>query len=308
MKITPEPIEFGKWDKWRLAAQCTNVVDVPVSGKLSVLGATGINIATMEAQETGIINPGETKMVYFDITSPATEFGAVGTFMLEVNGQKKSFDRKLNFSACVNDGITPVMDGVISPGEWDNCHVITEDGSRFSKWNGVSDLSFKVYRKWDYDNLYMAIDVTDDVFCQPYTGTDVWQGDNVQIALDPARKDGVGISNADYFELGLSRNDKNELMTYVWLADLVVKKDRPIAAYTGAVNRTDDGHTIYEIAIPWGFLIETGIVNENDCIGFSIAVNDNDGNGRKGYLMYMRGIADKKDANSFEDMVLVKKK
>ncbi len=46
----------------------------------------------MEAQETGIINPGETKMVYFDITSPATEFGAVGTFMLEVNGQKKSFD------------------------------------------------------------------------------------------------------------------------------------------------------------------------------------------------------------------------
>ena len=154
----------------------------------------------------------------------------------------------------------------------------------------------------------MAVDVTDDVFCQPYTGTDVWQGDNVQIALDPARIDGVGISNADYFVLGLSRNDRNELMTYVWLADLVVKKDRPIAAYIGAVNRTEDGHTIYEIAIPWGFLIETGIVNENDCVGFSVAVNDNDGNGRKGYLMYMRGIADKKDSNSFEDMVLVKKK
>ena len=49
------------------------------------------------------------------------------------------------------------------------------------------------------------------------------------------------------------------------------------------------------------------MVAENDCIGFSIAVNDNDGTGRKGWLMYMRGITDNKDANSFEDMVLVKK-
>ena len=308
VKIIPEPVEFGDWSKWRLAARCTNVVDVPVSGKLSVLGTSGINVTTVEAQNTGEIRPGETKTIYFDVAAPATEFGAVGTFMLEVNGQKKSFDRNLNFSACVNDGITPVMDGIISPGEWDNCHVIGEDSYRYAKWNGASDLSFEVYRKWDYDNFYMAVDVTDDVFCQPYTGTDVWQGDNIQVALDPARKDGVGISNTDYFELGLSGNDKNELMTYVWLADLVVKKDRPIAAYTGAVNRADDGHTIYEIAIPWGFLIETGIVNENDCIGFSIAVNDNDGSGRKGYLMYMRGITDKKDANNFEDMVLIKKK
>ncbi|MDD6763510.1 MAG: discoidin domain-containing protein [Clostridiales bacterium] len=307
VRIVPEPVEFGKWDKWRLAAYCTNTTDVPVSGTLGVLASSGINISTLEMQKLDNIAPGQTVTVYFDADAPGYEYGAAASFVLEVNGQKKAFDRKLNFSACVNDGITPVMDGVISPGEWDNCQVIANDSSKFSAWKGEADLSFKVYRKWDDDNFYMAVDVTDDVFCQPYKDSDVWQGDNIQVALDTARVEGVGVSNTDYFEIGLSRNDNNQLMTWAWLADLVTKKERVVSSYKGAVNRTADNHTIYEIAIPWAYLKETGKVSEYDMIGFSVAVNDNDGTGRKGYLMYMRGITDKKDANAFEDMILIKK-
>jgi len=306
--IFPEPVEVGKWDDWRLVAACTNVVDVPVSGKLSALEFTGVNIETLDAQEIAMLQPGQTINLYFNVDKPTLENGAVGTFMLDVNGKQKTFDRSLNFSACVNDGIKPTIDGVMSQGEWDNCHVITQNERRTSKWAGMSDLSFKLYRKWDEDNFYMAVDVADDIFNQPYLGSDIWQGDCVQFALDPARKDGVGISTTDYFELGLARNDKNELMTWAWLADLVVKKERNISSYVGATSRTDDGHTIYEISIPWGFLKESAQVKEYDCIGFSIAVNDNDGSGRKSYVMYMQGITDKKDPNGFEDMVLIKKK
>lgn len=305
--IVPEVVKFGEWDKWKLAVSCTNIVDVPVSGKLSVAGMEGIEIDSSEVKEFDNIRPGETRKLYFDITKLPDSVGAKCSFILEVAGKRKTIDRKINFSACVNDGITPVTDGIISPGEWDNCQVITNDSTTFSTWQGESDLGFKVYRKWDNDNFYMAVDVTDDVQYQPYTGSTVWQADSIQFAIDPERKDGVGNKSIDYFEIGLSGNDKNELQTWAWYADLSIKKERPVGYKSGAFRRTDDGHTIYEIAIPWSYFKENGTVAENDCIGFSIAVNDNDGTGRKGWLMYMRGITDNKDANSFEDMVLVKK-
>ena len=63
-------------------------------------------------------------------------------------------------------GKTPVLDGVLSPGEWD-------DAARFegvSKWipqftptTDPKDLSLKGYAKHDGRRLYFAFDVTDDV-------------------------------------------------------------------------------------------------------------------------------------------------
>ena len=309
IKMLPEPVEFGKWDNWKIAVYCKNVVDTPVSADFGVINSEGINITTLDTQHIENLMPGETVKLYLDISEPPKKYKAAGTFAIDVNGQRKIFDRNLNFSACVNDGITPVIDGVISPGEWDNCQVIENEPYGPSKtWTGPEDSSFKVYRKWDDQNFYMAVDVTDDMQSQPFNGITIWQGDCVQVALDPARKEGVGISTVDYFEFGLAMSDeKKELMTYVWYADIVIKKDRPVASYTGKVQRTEDNHTIYEIAIPWQYLGCTGI-GENDCIGFSIAYMDKDkAEKREDRLNYMQGINSTKDANMFEDMILIKK-
>ena len=88
---------------------------------------------------------------------------------------------------------------------------------------------------------------------------------------------------------------------------MVVKKDREVPSCVGKTSRTEDNHTIYEFKIPWGFFKEIPTVNEYDMIGFSFCVNDNDGSGRKNGGSYMNGIADGKNTNSFEDMVLIKK-
>jgi len=307
ISVLPEPVDKGTWSKWRLAAYCTNVVDVPVSGTLAVNSAEGINITTLETQKLENLMPGETRILYFDISERPVLQGAVGSFVLEVNGQQKQFDRTLNFSACVNDGITPTLDGVISQGEWDNCHVVENNPYEpTNTWDGPADASFKIYRKWDDKNFYMAVDVTDDIQSQPYTGVTIWQGDCVQFALDPARVEGVGISSIDYFELGLSMSDaKQELLTYAWYADLVVKKDKPISC-EGTVKRTEDNHTIYEIAIPWQY-IQTAPIKENQCIGFSAAYMDKDlTERREDRLAFMKGIDQGKDPNLFEDMILIK--
>ncbi|MDD6734852.1 MAG: discoidin domain-containing protein [Clostridiales bacterium] len=307
VNIVPEPVNKDDWSSWRLAAYCTNVVQQPVNVKVSLVATSGIEVEMTDAPAIDNLMPGETRAVYFNVKKPAEEFGAVGSFIISTNGNSKSFDRNLNFSACVNDGITPVIDGEISSGEWDNCQVIMQQSYRQSSWEGEDDLSFKIYRKWDEKNFYFAADVTDDVYCQPYQGTDIWNGDCIQFALDVKRKNGVATDAADYFEIGLTKNNKETFEAWVWIADLIVKKERPLTGIDGIVKHTDDGHTIYEVAIPWTFFIENGAVNEYDCFGFAAVVNDNDGKNRKGWLKYMQGIADGKDPSWFEDMVLIKK-
>jgi SSS family solute:Na+ symporter len=63
-------------------------------------------------------------------------------------------------------GKTPVLDGVISPGEWDDATAFSGvEGwkPQFSAVTGTKDLSLKGYVKHDGKRLYFAFDVTDDV-------------------------------------------------------------------------------------------------------------------------------------------------
>jgi len=63
-------------------------------------------------------------------------------------------------------GRTPVIDGTISPGEWDDATVFTGvEGwkPQFSAVTDARDLSLKGYVKHDGKRLYFAFDVTDDV-------------------------------------------------------------------------------------------------------------------------------------------------
>ena len=63
-------------------------------------------------------------------------------------------------------GKTPVLDGVISPGEWDDATTFSGvEGwkPQFSAVTGTKDLSLKGYVKHDGKRLYFAFDVTDDV-------------------------------------------------------------------------------------------------------------------------------------------------
>ena len=63
-------------------------------------------------------------------------------------------------------GKTPVLDGVLSPGEWDDATVfagVLDWKPQFSPVTDAKDLSLKGYVKHDSKRLYFAFDVTDDV-------------------------------------------------------------------------------------------------------------------------------------------------
>jgi SSS family solute:Na+ symporter len=63
-------------------------------------------------------------------------------------------------------GKTPVLDGAISPGEWDDATVFTgvlDWTHTFTPTTNPRDLAFTGYVKHDATRLYFAFDVTDDV-------------------------------------------------------------------------------------------------------------------------------------------------
>jgi hypothetical protein len=92
----------------------------------------------------------------------------------------------------------PQIDGVMSPGEWSRAvpvHVnfvqpstspgIIEAG--FVPPDNPRDLSYTVYTLYDAFNLYIAVQVADDVLCP---GPEVWDGDAVEVFIDGDRVNG----------------------------------------------------------------------------------------------------------------------
>ncbi|WP_339320689.1 sugar-binding protein [Paenibacillus sp. FSL R10-2734] len=66
-----------------------------------------------------------------------------------------------------------------------------------------------------------------------------------------------------------------------------------------------DSTTSYELAIPWRELIfDITQVKQGMKLKFSLLVNDNDGEGRRGWLEYNSGIGTSKDVNAFGNLHL----
>lgn len=317
VEFVPTVTMFGDWNSWRIVANCTNTSTIPLEGKLSCVSTTGIKISTIAAQYTGLLQPGETATVYFDVAERGgiSDAGArvplndhaIGTFALEVNGETRMIDRVLTFTACVNDGITPVIDGMITGNEYANCDVIHVEQA-----DDAGDCSFDLYRKWDDKRFYMLVDVTDNIFYNPYKGSEIWGADGIQFCIDFARKEGVGAKNSDeYFELGLAAEEGTmKPLTWAWYTDLLIKTNKEMTGYEAVITRDENTkHTIYEISVPWAYLMNQGTIADFKMCGFSLLVNDgdNDGGTARTMIAYRNGIGNGKDPQAFEDMVFIKK-
>lgn len=65
-----------------------------------------------------------------------------------------------------------------------------------------------------------------------------------------------------------------------------------------------DGETVYELSIKWKDLFGYDFSPKaNDSLGFGFIVNDNDGDGRRGWIEYAEGIGSSKDTNKLSTLV-----
>lgn len=196
----------------------------------------------------------------------------------------------INRTMQVDDSLTDVDD---LPG----IALLEEGNLRIATHNGPEDLSGKLWITHDNDNLYLSARIHDDVFSQTKTGDAIWAGDSIQFAVSL----GTPGEAAEWYEYGMALTpDGPEL--YRWMAMTGILTG-PIENRQLQITRDEASKdTIYQLALPWTEL--TPIVPGDGILSLSALVNENDGNGRKGWLEWGGGIGSSKRSSLFKPMVI----
>jgi len=209
----------------------------------------------------------------------------------------------------------PVIDGKFSWAEWEGATPVYVDGSSPATAPGIvpniglpyllppdspADSSFKIYTLYDDNNLYVAVDVTDDiVICD---GPVPYLDDDVEIMIDGDRRPGdahmainCGPSNPNCPN-PVVNNEGFKLTTSVCNQSLTDPSNNPSIIWESKAGLRPHGFVV-EFRVPLTSIntIDTSWFSNpfpgfgfrqpqpGDIIGFNVAVGDDD-NGGPSYL------------------------
>ena len=165
-------------------------------------------------------------------------------------------------------------------------------------WKGPDDLSARVWLGRNSGAMTLRAEVTDDVHYQPSKGLDMWQGDSIQLAFEVPGQQG-------YWELGLSQGPDGKPDICSWLTPKGFADPSAQVQLTTTPLPGGKG-LIYEAILPYPTFGMSDAELESG-IRFNLLVNDNDGQGRKGWLALAPGIGENKSSAQFPFAVFEKK-
>ncbi len=159
--------------------------------------------------------------------------------------------------------IVPVIDGSIDP-LWASHTAVSIEKISLGNFSGAADLSATYQVTYDATNLYVLVDVIDDVLKND--GGDLWENDGVELFIDIGNDKSGGYGVDDYAYM-FAVND----------ATVYEGKNKTAGVAFSQGNKT--GGYRMEISIPWstlsaGFSLATGAY-----LGLDIHINDDDDGG-----------------------------
>ena len=164
-------------------------------------------------------------------------------------------------------------------------------------WSGPDDLSMKAWVGWDEKNLYLAVDVADDMHVSGDAGEGFWTTDSIQAAIDPMMDSTFGYDSNDVeFGFALSKTGPTARMTV----------PRGGALTTEALHvDCDDAKkvTCYRVAISWTAL-HVASPAAGEVIALNLIADDDDGQGRECWVGLTPGIAEEKRPEQYLHFVL----
>lgn len=165
------------------------------------------------------------------------------------------------------------------------------------RWSGPEDLSAQVWLAHDGEQLQLRALVRDDIHQQPYSGAEVWKGDNIQIAIALA-------GSQPFWEIGFTLDNEGKQEVFIWQTPAGFDTAAAIQAIALQVERDEAKRTThYQASIP---LAAIGLSAELAAKGFrfNLLVNDNDGDVREGYHAIAPGLGTGKDSRLFPQLIL----
>jgi hypothetical protein len=164
-------------------------------------------------------------------------------------------------------------------------------------WTGPDDLSMTSWIGYDQKNLYLAIDVVDDVHIAGDSGEGFWLTDCIQVAIDPAMDSAMGFDDNDVeFGFALAKTGPT--------ARLTMPQGGPLTTESLRIERDEAKKlTRYRAAIPWSVL-HIAPPAAGKVIALNIIASDDDGQGRSCWVGLTPGIAEEKRPEQYLHFVL----
>jgi len=169
-------------------------------------------------------------------------------------------------------GTPPVIDGNLA--EWADV-----PGVYLDEWEanggssrGPDDISLTLYMLWDEENFYFAAEVSDNEHLNDNVGDNIWDGDGIQLAIDPTGERNLAAFDGNTYEynFGLGLNDD------ITISRLFGNPDSKGNEAELVIVRDDSNEkTYYELRIPAEDIAPAN-VEPNGQIGLGMICNDGD--------------------------------
>jgi len=310
-EIVTEQTSQDNFNHWQARVTVKNVSETKtLSGTITVTNPEEYR-ESMPVKNIVNLQPGKSRDYMFNL--PYQVISKVANMNLEIalnTGETFAYEQKIDFGTASYADVKPVIDGEISSKEWQGSWIGSdkvEHVKLMSDWGGPDDLSFSGCVRWDEENFYFLSVVTDNIYNADAAGRSdyVWRGDSMQFGLDD--RDIVNPIDAGVFTQ-FDVGDKAGFgptvfrrSAYRELPTMVDAKD-----YEFAIKRYAD-YTVFELKIPWVEVFgEEFVPYEGKRVRFSLCVNDNDGNGRRGWIEYNGGVASGRSIEKFGTLILTK--
>jgi hypothetical protein len=213
-------------------------------------------------------------------SAPTTEISPAPTVTLETPTEAAPTQPVQSGSAveAVRLPAAPVIDGSLAEWSdvpaWSSAFVVYQ----VAGWDGSDDLQATWRLAWDASNLYIGVEVIDDILVQTQSGNQIFRGDSVDMQVDTNREGDLGPRlSPDDFQFTFSPGDFASLPPSAFRSQ--GSMDGQILDAPGgnhvilAAQRTALGYNI-EAAIPWSDMNLAPA--EGMVLGLALNANDND--------------------------------
>lgn len=250
-------------------------------------------LSTLAITDKIILKSGETKKVQMKIPF-STETLIELQCSLNGNNIKGKLKIPLVVARVIRNGVKAIPDFILDNSSQRVELYPANPQMLHMTWQGPKDLSAKIWMSTADSSLIFNAEVIDDKHFQSFSGSDVWKGDNLQLAFLFKEQNTV-------WEIGLTRLDSGLSEVMIWNKPPEV--DKKVLENITLITRRTDNKTIYQAKIPFKVLGVSQLTLTKG-FRFNLIINDNDGNGRKGWLQIAPGIAEKKDSSFFPTVIL----
>ncbi|MBQ3425551.1 MAG: hypothetical protein IJH37_00210 [Clostridia bacterium] len=306
VKITAKPYDFSNLNRWQAVIEIkNNAFSRVVSGTVAIADPDDFR-TYCKAGEFRELKGGESAIIKIHFPEMVKKKTTDLMAILDIEGDKKyTYNEKINFAVATYAHSKPKIDGIIGENEWtgtvlsmgmQNATILNKNES----FMGDEDLSADIRLMWDEDHFYALFDITDDKFSQNFKDVELWRGDSVQFGItDP---NSVYVTEFTETGAGLTADGVD-----MWRWSSTAANNDVWEGVEAEIVRRDDGHTIYELKIPWsGLIMKPEEIKDYYDLGFNIVLNDADGAERKGIEELAWGIGIHKNSSEFTRLILEK--